>query len=86
METTHVALVHVLAGEYSPIALVHLFAALEDEQGESDGLQALVDEAYALYARVNKARSGYLPGSARRVRLGRLRYRTWKRWMRRKAA
>lgn len=46
----------------------------------------LIYEAYALYVRVNKERSAYFPGSAARIRLGKLRYRAWKRWERRKAA
>jgi hypothetical protein len=44
----------------------------------------LIDEAYALYARINKERSAYFPGQPNRVRLGKLRYRAWKRWERRK--
>lgn len=56
------------------------------EQGEGDYFQMLVDEAYALYARINKARSGYFPNSPLRVRLGKMRYRAWKRWERRKDA
>jgi hypothetical protein len=56
------------------------------EQGEGDYYRMLVDEAYALYARVNKERSAHFPGQPRRVRLGKLRYRAWKRWERRKEA
>lgn len=46
----------------------------------------LIEQAYALYARINKERSAYFPGQPNRVRLGKLRYRAWKRWERRVAA
>lgn len=56
------------------------------EQGESDYYIQLIEEAYALYARINKERNAYFPGQPNRVRLGKLRYRVWKRWERRKHA
>lgn len=54
-------------------------------QGEADCALALIEEAYALFAKVNKARNA-TPFGPRRVRLGRLRYAAFKRWERRKHA
>lgn len=53
-------------------------------QGEGDYYTMLVDQAYALYSRINKERSAYFPGQPKRVRLGKARYHAWRRWERRK--